>query len=182
MLKYLAMSLLLSKTAPFTPIRYPATQALFKNQACRLFAANNQQFHNRYIEMLGNSPYQDKISHLFNQETISVNDTSITHFYLNSPDDTWMQQFEQRKAKFLNSISGSSQGIRSFEDLLKKSVSHSLEVLASKIDLNENLPVRISIRTEAPKKQVLSKPQWHSDVSSFHLLINLFSEHRNYLN
>ena len=72
MIRYLAMSLLLGKTAAFSPLRYPVQQS-FKTQACRHFAANTSNFHDRYVEFLGKSPYQEKFSDLFKQKFPSKN-------------------------------------------------------------------------------------------------------------
>ncbi|MFK7826087.1 MAG: hypothetical protein AB8G05_18185 [Oligoflexales bacterium] len=176
MLKNLAISLLLSKTMAFSPSQFHAHK-LFRHHVCRQFAVNPSQVHDRYIELLGKSPYQEKIDRFFKNEILAINDSSIMHMYIDTPEDEWLPQFESEKNKILENVSGDIFEIAYFGDLLKDSVNHSLEVLSSQIDPEQHLPIRISIRVDAPREQVLDKPQWHPDSVSFHLLMNLLSEH-----
>lgn len=176
MLKNLALSLLLGKSIAFSPIHFHAPKQI-RNQVCRNFYGGNIDFHNRYLDLLGPSPYQKQISNLFSQDKLSIEDNSTMHIYVNKAEDDWLKQFEVKKDRILSHISGDKDHIEDLSNLLRDSVSHSLEALSSQIEIAENLPVRISIRIEKPKEQVLLKPSWHPDGVSFHLLVNLLSDH-----
>ena len=176
MLKTLAISLLLGKTMAFSPSQMHAHK-FFKQAVCRQFALQATQIPDRYIDLLGKSPYQEKIKDLFTNKELTINDNSVTHMYIDSPTDEWLPQFKAKKDKMLKSVSGDISNKHDFGNLLEDSVQHSLEVLSSQIEPNEHLPIRISIRLEKPKDQVLKVPQWHSDIVSYHLLINLLSDH-----
>ena len=127
-----------------------------------------------YIDFIGESPYAQKISSLFKNNSISIKE----EFQFDLDPNDWRDKFQEGKEDFYSKIDAERQVNKDeLWNFLQASTDHAIKNFSAKLKDDEYLAKRLLIKFDTPSINTREKPRWHFDHRKAHVICNLVGEH-----